>query len=125
VSAAVHRRVVDAGVLLVGDAAGVAYPQSGEGIRPAVESGLLGASTIVDANGQYARHRLDRYDARLRARFGIGPVSRAVSRAIPSGPWPAIGGALLRTRAFARHVVIDRWFLHAHEPALAEPPFAT
>ncbi len=118
VSAAVHRRVVDAGVLLVGDAAGLAYPQSGEGIRPAIESGLLGASTILDANGQYARHRLDPYDVRLRARFGISAVSRALSRVIPSNPWPALGGALLRTRAFARHVVIDRWFLHAHEPPL-------
>jgi flavin-dependent dehydrogenase len=28
-------------VLLIGDAAGLAYPESGEGIRPAVESGLI------------------------------------------------------------------------------------
>ena len=39
------------GVMLVGDAAGLAYPQSGEGIRPAVESGLLAASAIVGAGG--------------------------------------------------------------------------
>src|SRR6185503_16747210 len=32
-----HRRVVDGAVLLVGDAAGLAYSQSGEGIRPAIE----------------------------------------------------------------------------------------
>src|SRR5262245_18022061 len=36
-----HRRAADEGVVLVGDAAGLAYPQSGEGIRPAVESGLM------------------------------------------------------------------------------------
>ena len=41
-----HRRLVDAAVLLAGDAAGLAYPESGEGIRPAVESGLLAAATI-------------------------------------------------------------------------------
>ena len=33
--------LADDGVLLVGDAAGLAYPQSGEGIRPAVESAII------------------------------------------------------------------------------------
>ena len=42
-------------MLLVGDAAGLAYPQSGEGIRPAIESGLLAAATIVEADGDYTR----------------------------------------------------------------------
>ena len=31
----------------VGDAAGLAYPQSGEGIRPAVESGLMAATVVL------------------------------------------------------------------------------
>jgi flavin-dependent dehydrogenase len=55
-----HRRAVDgdAGVMLVGDAAALAYAQSGEGIRPAVESGLLAAETIVAAKGQYTKERL-------------------------------------------------------------------
>jgi flavin-dependent dehydrogenase len=44
-----RRRVIDEGMLLIGDAAGYAYPRSGEGIRPAIESGLLAAQTIVDA----------------------------------------------------------------------------
>ena len=48
-NAAPRSRVVDAGVLLVGDAAGVADSQSGEGIRQAVESGLLAARTIVES----------------------------------------------------------------------------
>ena len=54
-----RRSVSDAGVLLVGDAAGLAYPQSGEGIRPAIESGLLAATTILEANGCYTRDRLE------------------------------------------------------------------
>jgi flavin-dependent dehydrogenase len=115
VNDAVHRRVTDAGVLLVGDAAGLAYPQSGEGIRPAVESGLLGASTIVEADGRYTRDRLDAYAARLRAPSGTGAVSRVLSRMLPSGVLTALAGVLVRTPVFARHVVIDRWFLHAHE----------
>ena len=43
------RPVVGDGVLLIGDAAGLAYSQSGEGIRPAIESGLLAAKAIIGA----------------------------------------------------------------------------
>ena len=39
--------VVGDGVLLIGDAAGLAYPQSGEGIRPAIESGLMAAQSSL------------------------------------------------------------------------------
>ena len=49
------RRVVGEGFLLIGDAAGLAYPQSGEGILPAIESGLAAARTIVAATGQVQR----------------------------------------------------------------------
>ncbi len=75
-----RRRVVDDGVLLAGDAAGLAYPQSGEGIRPAIESGLLAAATIIEANGRYSRSRLEPYEPRLQARFGSGPLARCCRR---------------------------------------------
>jgi flavin-dependent dehydrogenase len=114
------RRVVDDGVLLVGDAAGLAYPQSGEGIRPAIESGLIAASTIIEAHSRYTRIELARYEDRLRERFGISRrrssfVSQALSPQLGRifGPW------LLRTPWFVRHVLLNRWFLHANEPALA------
>ena len=114
-----HRRIVDPGVLLVGDAAGLAYPQSGEGIRPAIESGLLAAATIIEAGGRYTRNRLEPYEARLQARFGTGPLSRALTRILPAGLGTAVARRLLETPAFVRHVVLDRWFLHTQEPALA------
>jgi flavin-dependent dehydrogenase len=113
-----HRRIADDGVLLAGDAAGLAYPQSGEGIRPAIESGLLAAATIIEAEGRYTRTRLAPYEARLHARLGTGPVSRALTRIVPAGPGAALARRLLETPAFVRHVVLDRWFLHAQEPAL-------
>jgi flavin-dependent dehydrogenase len=116
-----HRRLVDRGVLLVGDAAGLAYPQSGEGIRPAVESGLLAAATIIEASGRYTRDRLQPYEARLQARFGPGPISRAIARMLPGGVSTAVGRRLLEIPAFVRHIVLDRWFLHAREPALTTP----
>lgn len=104
------------GVLLVGDAAGLAYPRSGEGIRPAVESGLLAAGTIVEAGGDPATAKLAPYGERIEARFGPrGPQ--------PPGPAPgwkrALAGRLLATPAFARRVVLDRWFLHREAPPLA------
>ena len=65
-----RRKLLDDGVLLVGDAAGLAYPESGEGIRPAVESGLIAAAVVAEAGEDYRRQRLQAYADRLRARFG-------------------------------------------------------
>ena len=113
------RRVLDAGVMLVGDAAGLAYAGSGEGIRPAIESGLLAAATIVEAHGNYTRSGLEPYQRRLQARFGSGPLSRALSGILPAGVGTLLGRRLLAMPAFVRHVVVDRWFLHRHDAALA------
>jgi flavin-dependent dehydrogenase len=41
-----------AGALLVGDAAGLCNPLSGEGIRLAIESGQLAAESIIEAGAQ-------------------------------------------------------------------------
>jgi geranylgeranyl reductase family protein len=112
------RRTVDAGLLLAGDAAGLAYPESGEGIRPAIESGLLAAATIVEANGDYTRERLEPYAQQLRARLGIRPRRRVLSRAIPPFVAARLLPWLLDRRWFARHLVLDRWFLHADQAAL-------
>ena len=48
------------------------------------------AVTIVEANGQYTSDRLEPYEDRLQARFGTGPVSRALARICrpASGPRP-------------------------------------
>lgn len=118
-SALGRRRVVDAAVMLAGDAAGLAYPQSGEGIRPAIESGLIAASTIIEANGRYTRERLGPYEERLRERFGTGQLSRLVSHALSPHLGPTVSRWLLRRPSFVRHVLLDRWFLHAREPALS------
>lgn len=111
------------GVLLVGDAAGMAYGRSGEGIRPAVEAGLIAATVIATANGRIDRAAARRYEEALAERFGrrFGRARRGPSDWIPA-PWrgPAAGW-LLGSSAFARHVVIDRWFLHRHAPPLPPP----
>ena len=53
-----QRKILDDGVLLIGDAAGLAYPESGEGIRPAIESGLIAAHAILAAEGNYSAKKL-------------------------------------------------------------------
>ena len=111
-------RVVDDGVLLVGDAAGVADSQSGEGIRQAVESGLLAAQTIVEARGDFSRRRLEPYAQRLRARLRRTPFSNALGRFVPRQVKTSAAARLLGMAPFVRHVVLDRWFLHRHELAL-------
>jgi geranylgeranyl reductase family protein len=107
------RDVVGEGVLLAGDAAGLAYPQSGEGIGPAIESGLIAASTIVEADGIYSRERLQPYEDRLRARYGFSAGSRALSDRIPPRLASALARSLMRVPLFVRHVVLDRWFLRS------------
>lgn len=104
-------------VLLIGDAWGLAYPQSGEGIRPAVESGLMAGEEILAANGDYSAPLAERLAARCTARFGIGARRSILRCQFPRWrQWAA--GCLMQTRWFHRRLLLDRWFLHAHQPAL-------
>ena len=100
------------------DAAGVADSQSGEGIRQAVESGLLAAQTIVEAHGLFSRDRLDPYAARLEARCAGASLSGALARIVPDRVKTVVAGRLLEAPSFVRHVVLDRWFLHRQQLAL-------
>jgi hypothetical protein len=102
-------------MLLIGDAAGLAYPQSGEGIRPAVESGLIAAATIIKADRDYSIARLQPYADRLIERFGDEPSSEPGE---PGFLRSLLAGRLLDNKWFSRHVVLDRWFLHADQQAL-------
>jgi flavin-dependent dehydrogenase len=102
------------GALLVGDAAGLANAESGEGIRTAVESGLLAAQAIVAAKGDPSRDALASYEAGIERRFGP-----AESRyALPARVQQALGALLLSSRFLTRHVVLDLLFLHTRTPAL-------
>jgi len=116
-----HRKVIGDGVMLVGDAAGLAYSQSGEGIRPAIESGLLAAKAILAAGRDYSESRLANYRALLQSRFGDATKedwSTAVGRRLPTKVMSSFAHLLLTSQWFSRHVVLDRWFLHRDVPAL-------
>ncbi len=114
------RTPVDDGVLLVGDAAGLAYAQSGEGIRPAVESGLLAAQVILSAGGHYGREHLAPYRDLLVRRFGRegSHWARMIASMAPDPLVKAAGGVLLSSARFSRDILLNRWFLHSHVPPL-------
>jgi len=102
------RQLVGDGVLLVGDAAGLAHAASGEGILTAVLSGQLAAEVLLEAGGDVTAARLEAYARRLPERVG---------RPAPATPLPAalkaLAGHLLLTSAWlTRQVVLDRFFLH-------------
>jgi geranylgeranyl reductase family protein len=101
------RPIVDDGVLLIGDAVGLAYPESGEGIKPAIESGRLAAEALIAARGRYARANLQPYEHAIRRSHPPAPHAPGRLHGIKT----AIGRGLLCSRTFTRHVVLDRWFL--------------
>ena len=110
------RNMVNDGVMLLGDAAGLAHPQSGEGILPAVESALLAADTILACKGNYRRDNLEPYREKLYSRFEdssklpSSPISSMLSR--------FLGAKLLYSSWFTRNIVLDRWFLHLNQNTL-------
>jgi len=112
------RPLVADGVLLIGDAAGLAYAESGEGIRPAVESALLAAEAIRGCGGDYSRRRLARYAQAIEGRFGARTAIARQNAPLP-GRFKQLAAALLmRSRWFTREIVTRRWFLHEQVAAL-------
>jgi flavin-dependent dehydrogenase len=116
------RCLVADNALLIGDAAGLAYAPSGEGIRTAVESGIFAAQAIERAGGDYRRERLQPYPALLEDRFhakpGAGQTPPRMWR-MPQSLRNFAGRLLLKSESFCRHTVMEQWFLHLHQPALA------
>jgi geranylgeranyl reductase family protein len=110
------RKLLDDGILVVGDAAGLAYAQSGEGIRPAIESGLMAADVILAAGGNYNRDRLEPYREVIHERFGRRD-GRSLESSHLAGLKRFVARRLLANRWFVRHVVLDRFFLHRHQAA--------
>lgn len=105
----IQPRLFDEGVLLIGDAAGLANPQSGEGIRPAVESGLIAAEVIRDARDG-SRSELQLYAELIQAHLKqTGP--RVPWAHLPNTLFHWVAGRLLSSRWFTRKIVLDHCFL--------------
>jgi geranylgeranyl reductase family protein len=113
------RKILHDGVLLVGDAAGLAYPESGEGIRPAIESGLIAAHAILAAGGNYCAKNLSLYRELLNARLQRERSrTDSLSQCLPHVVKEFLGRQLLRNRSFCQNVVMNQWFLRVSERRL-------
>lgn len=112
------RKMVDDCAMLIGDAAGLAYPQSGEGIRPAVESAMLAARVIQACGGDYSAEQLQSYAELIEQRFGERLPDAGLMERLPFGLKQLLASGLMKTRWFTQKIVTDRWFLHSHEAPL-------
>jgi menaquinone-9 beta-reductase len=102
---AASRKASAGGLLLIGDSTGVAHPMSGEGIRPAIESGLRAAKAIANGNqAEFDRDRIEPQD----------PWPANIGRFLPVWMVRVLARALLRTQWFDREIVIKRFFLNSN-----------
>jgi flavin-dependent dehydrogenase len=113
-----RRQVTADGMLLVGDAAGLACTHSGEGIRPAVESGILAAEAIKNAQGDYSDKNLAAYRRSIAGRFGRRNVSMNLLQFLPDTIRQFLAQRLISNHWFAGKVIIDDWFLHSRQQPL-------
>ena len=119
-----HARRIPAGdaVILIGDAAGLAYAQRGEVIRPAVESALLAAQVIQSCRGDYRKENLKAYVSELEKHFGrrqTQPLPEE-KKASPFRQHHAL--LLMNNRWFSRTMLNKQRFLLANEPPLPAFP---
>lgn len=112
------REMVADNVLLIGDSAGLAYPQSGEGIRPAVESAMLAADVIRRCGGNYSRSELQLYDDLMEQRFGKRLPGPDLMERLPMFIKRIFASQLMRTQWFTKKVMTDKWFLQTHQSRL-------
>jgi len=113
-----NRQLVAPGTLLIGDAAGLAYQQSGEGIRPAVESALLAAKVISQCQGDFSADRLAPYTIELEQRFGKRQPKAGLIESMPTRIKLMLAGQVMKNRWLSKNLLVKRWFLHMHQKPL-------
>ena len=107
-----RRTPISDGIMLIGDAAGLAYAQSGEGIRPAVESALLAVPVIIKCQGDYRLDRLQPFVSELEKRFGKRESQHVTIKRTTSGFRQLMARMLMKNRWFSKYILIRRCFLH-------------
>jgi len=112
------REMVADNVLLIGDSAGLAYPQSGEGIRPAVESAILAADVIRSCDNDYSKNTLQAYNNSIEKRFGRRLPAPDLMERLPLPVKRLFASQLMKTHWFTKNIVADKWFLQSHQSRL-------
>jgi flavin-dependent dehydrogenase len=96
------------GILLIGDAFGTAIAASGEGIGPAILSGIAAARTTIEADGDYRSASLGTFSKSMDDWLSAGP---SIADLLPRTLRQRLAATFLQQKWFCRGVVIDRWFL--------------
>ncbi len=112
------RAMVGDHVLLIGDSAGLAYPKSGEGIRPAVESAMLAARLIRRCDGDYLLANLQAFNQLMEQRFGLRQPGPDLMERLPLPLKQIVASQLMKTHWFTRKIVTDKWFLQSGQAPL-------
>jgi hypothetical protein len=107
--------------MLIGDAAGLAYAQSGEGIRPAVESALLAADVIRSCENDFSIDALYPYLEEMEQRFGRRQPGAGLLELLPVRLKQMVASQLLKHQWVVKNLVVSRWFLHRQDQALRVP----
>jgi flavin-dependent dehydrogenase len=95
---------------------GLAAPESGEGIRPAIESGLLAAASILE--GRPNSRLTEVYSSKIHSRFKRSRWMSSISKY--AAPLQTIvARQLMRSHWFARTILLDRWFLNRTQGPLS------
>jgi flavin-dependent dehydrogenase len=104
-------RTYDDGVLVVGEAAGLVDPLTGEGIAFALQSGELAAATACEAfsTGDFSASRLSSYGLALRRRFS--PYFRYTQRLRSLLSNPELADALVALARRTKATRAGRWAL--------------
>ena len=111
-------------ILVAGDAAGLASPLSGEGIAPAMESGLLAASHVLSAfeTGDFSASALSAYSRTLESRYGADQRAARVLRLLLSVPG-LVGRVFSRLRQDKELALLVGFIIIGHKsPRLALQP---
>lgn len=114
------REMLADSVLLIGDSAGLAYPQSGEGIRPAVESAILAAEVIQECENDYSQDKLKVYGDLMEQRFGKRLPGPNTMERLPTFVKKLFARQLMKTQWFTKNIVTSKWFLQSHQTPM--PP---
>jgi len=86
-------------------------PRAGvrEGIRPAVECGVVAARTLITANGRFKDDDLRPYETAMHAAHGAStPPPKPLTPLVK-----AAGRTLMRSHMVTRRVILDGWFLRS------------
>ena len=70
---------------------------------------------LIKAKGDFSKHQLQSYQDKMEQHFGKRQPIAGIMERMPDKVRIQLASQLLTTKWFAKHVVMDRWFLHQNQ----------